>query len=269
MINHTHDLFNVIPTTYKEALSSNEKKRCQEAITEELSSMTQEEVFENVSIKDALNEVPHNSILSTKWVCVKKCKPERYKAQLVAQGFKQIHGINFDETFAPTATFRVLHLLFSIACTNNWPIWTFDVKVAFLHSLIDKPVYVWPPKGIVVPKNTILKLQKALYGTKQAARCWWLHLKEILGQIGFQPNNEDQSTYCYETDQGKAILWIHVDDGVLTASTKKILNEISDELDKALKVKWDTSISGLVGISITQTTNGVMHLVRKILYLNY
>ncbi|MBW0511889.1 hypothetical protein O181_051604, partial [Austropuccinia psidii MF-1] len=104
-------------------------------------------------------------------------------------------------TFAPTPTFGALCLLFSVACTNNWPIQTFDVKVAFLHSLIDKPVYVWPPKGMDILKHTILKLRKALYGTKQAARCWWLHLKEILGWIGFTPNGEDQSTYCFETDQ--------------------------------------------------------------------
>ncbi|MBW0538379.1 hypothetical protein O181_078094 [Austropuccinia psidii MF-1] len=242
-INHTHDLCNLIPTTYKEALSSNEKIQWQEAITEELSSMIQEEVFKNVLIKDALNEVPHNSILSTKWVFVKKCKPKRYMARLVAQGFKQIHGINSDETFAPTPTPGALRLLFSISCTNNWPIWTFNFKVAFLHSLIDKPVYVRPPKGMVISKHTILKMRKALYGTKQAARY-----------------------------QGKAILWIHVDDGVLTASTNKILSEISDKLDKALKVKWDTSISGLVSILITQTTNGYAFsqkdLILKLLGLN-
>ncbi|MBW0519254.1 hypothetical protein O181_058969 [Austropuccinia psidii MF-1] len=255
-INHIHDLCNITPTTYKEAISSDEQVQWQAAIVEELNSMNQEKLFEDISIRNALKEVPHNSIFSTTWVFVRKHKPERYKAQLVARGFRQIHSINFDETFAPTPTFGALHLLFLIVCTNNWPIQTFDVKVAFLHSLIDKLVYVWPPKGINVPKHTILKLWKALCGTKQAARCWWLHLKMILEQIGLCPNGEDQSTYCYKTDKGRAILWIHVDDSVLTASTSKVLNDISNELNKAFKMKWDDTISSLVGISITCTDDG-------------
>ncbi|MBW0482535.1 hypothetical protein O181_022250 [Austropuccinia psidii MF-1] len=249
-INNTHDPLSTIPTTYKEAISSYEQGQWREAIKEELDSMNQEEIFEKFSIREALKEVPHNSVLHTKWVFVKKSK-----AFLVARGFKQIHSINFDETFSPTATFGTLLLLFSIVYTNNWPIWTFDVKVAFLHSLIDKPVYIWPPKGMDIPKHMVLKLQKELYGTKQAARCWWLQLETILEGIGFHPNGEDQSTYCHQIDQGRAILWSHFNDGVLTASTNKLMKDISHEMNEALKMKWDETISRFFGISITSSNN--------------
>ncbi|MBW0477132.1 hypothetical protein O181_016847 [Austropuccinia psidii MF-1] len=107
-----------------------------------------------------------------------------------------------------------------------------------------------------IPKHSILKLQKALYGTKQAARCWWLYLKKILQGIGFQPNGEDQSTYCYDTKQGKAILWIHVDDGVLTASNSELMDAISQKMNEALKMKWDEAICGLVSLSIIPSGNG-------------
>ncbi|MBW0570797.1 hypothetical protein O181_110512, partial [Austropuccinia psidii MF-1] len=190
-LNSSDDLSSTIPTNYKEAMSSPQATLWEQAINKELRSMAEQDVFIETSLQNALKEVPRESILSTKWVFAKKGKPERFKGQLVAQGFRQIHGINFEETFAPTPTFGALRMLFSIACRKKWTLRTFDMKVAFLHSLIDKPVYVWPPSGMNMPKFHVLKLKKALYGTKQASRCWWLHLKTILHQIGFKSNGED------------------------------------------------------------------------------
>ncbi|MBW0494318.1 hypothetical protein O181_034033 [Austropuccinia psidii MF-1] len=191
--------------------------------------MQTEDVFVPVDLNDALKEVPHESILGIKWVFTKK--PEQFQARLVARGFHQIHGINYDQTFSPTPTFNSLRLLFSKACSNNWNIRTFDVKVAFLHSLINKPVYVWPPMGINVPKFKVLKLNKALYGTKKASRCWWMHLKNILRTIGFESNGKDPSTYTLNQGNDQAIF-------------------------SYLKSKWDKKINGLVGISITETESG-------------
>ncbi|MBW0522566.1 hypothetical protein O181_062281 [Austropuccinia psidii MF-1] len=251
-----HDLLNSMPNSYKDAMNSHESNNWSCAIKDKLGIMAQEDVFEITSLKDALATVPHESICSTKCVFVKKDKPQRYKARLVARGFRQIHGINYEETFAPTPGFGALCLLFSTTCLNGWEVRTFDVKVAFLHSIIDKPVFVWPPQGMCVPKFNVLKLKKALYGTKQAARCWWLHLKEILTNIGFKSNSEDPSTYTYKGSRGEAILWIHVDDGALTTSSAELMDWISGELDKHLKIKWDSEITGLVGISIVNMGNG-------------
>ncbi|MBW0559598.1 hypothetical protein O181_099313 [Austropuccinia psidii MF-1] len=156
-----------ILSTYDGAMILIKKTDWIHAVGDEITSMEVEEVFTSVPLSNTSREVPHKSILGMKWVFTKK--PERFKAWLVAQGFWQIHGINYDKTFAPTPTFNLLRLLFSTACLQCWKIRTFDVKVAFLHSLIDKPVYVRPPKGMDVPKHNVLKLRKALYGTKQAS----------------------------------------------------------------------------------------------------
>ncbi|MBW0506566.1 hypothetical protein O181_046281 [Austropuccinia psidii MF-1] len=243
-----------IQSTYCKVMMSGHKTLWTQAITQEIKSMQTEDVFIPVDLNDALKEVPHESILGTKWVFTKK--PECFKARLVARGFCQIHGINYDETFAPIPTFNSLRLLFSTACLNNWSVRTFDVKVAFLHSLIDKPVYVWPPMGIDVPKFKVLKLNKALYGTKQASRCWWMHLKSILRTIGFESTGEDPSTYTLNQGNDQAILWVHIDNGALTASSPNLLNQISNQLNSYLKIKWDKKINGLVGISITENDNG-------------
>ncbi|MBW0491421.1 hypothetical protein O181_031136 [Austropuccinia psidii MF-1] len=165
-MNSTHDISQTVPTNYKEALKSEENENWKSAMNDEMNSMRKENVFLTVNINTALQETPRESILRTKWVFVKKSKPERYKARLVARGFRQIQGINFDETFAPTPTFNALWLLFSTASLMKWEIKTFNVKVAFLHSFIDKPVFVWPLQGMEVPVHHVLKLNKALYGTK-------------------------------------------------------------------------------------------------------
>ncbi|MBW0480341.1 hypothetical protein O181_020056 [Austropuccinia psidii MF-1] len=106
------------------------------------------------------------------------------------------------------------------------------------------------------PKYTVLKLKKALYGTKQAAWCWWLHLKGILQQIGFKLSGKDQSTYFYHSSKGQAMLWIHVDDGALAGSSNSVIDFISSKLDRHLQIKWDEEIGSLVGLSIKQTNSG-------------
>ncbi|MBW0562844.1 hypothetical protein O181_102559 [Austropuccinia psidii MF-1] len=271
-LNSNCKLSNVIPTTYKEAFDSGDGDKWGSAINEELSSKHDEKVFTTVNLKEALRIVPRESILSSKWVFVKKEKPERYKARLVARGFRQIQGINFEKTFAPTPTFNSLRLLFSNAILMKWEIRTLDVKVAFLHSFIDKPVYIWPPQGLSVSKHHVIKLEKALYGTKQAARCWWLHLKQILLKIGFIANKEDPSTYSFQSEEGMAMLWIHVDDGAITASSNKLMKYLVSQLNNKLKIKWDEEINKIVGLTIEKGIKGYkfhqQDLIEKLIHFN-
>ncbi|MBW0484572.1 hypothetical protein O181_024287 [Austropuccinia psidii MF-1] len=158
--------------------------------------------------------------------------------------------------FAPTPTLNALRLLFSTACLHKLPIKTFDVKVAFLHSLIDKPVFIWNPQGMTNEIFKVLKLKKALYGTKQASCCWRLHLKDILQHIGFRPNDEDPSTYIFQQETERSILWVHVDNGEITSSSNGLMMEIIEKLNKKIKIKWDDEIGNLVGITIKKRKEG-------------
>ncbi|MBW0538332.1 hypothetical protein O181_078047 [Austropuccinia psidii MF-1] len=265
------DPVSIHPTHYRDIINSPEQDSWLLAVKEELSSMNEQDVFDVIEMRDALRMVKTEDILSTRWVFTKKHHPDRFKARLVARGFRQTKDINFSETFAPTPTFGALRLLLAISCDRKWPIRTFDVKVAFLHSLIDMPVYVWPPQGMAIDKFKVLKLKKALYGTKQAARCWWLHLTGILRNIGFSPNDEDPSTYTLNCDRGQALLWIHVDDGAITASSQDLMDSISMKLSSHLKIKWDKEVSGLVGLNIEPYSGGYYisqaELINKIINL--
>ncbi|MBW0563877.1 hypothetical protein O181_103592 [Austropuccinia psidii MF-1] len=98
-------------------------------------------------------------------------------------------------------------------------------------------------------KFKVLKLKKALYGTKKGARCWWLHLKDILQYIGFRPN-------VFQRETERALLWVHVDDGASTASSNGLMMEIMEKLNKKLKIKRDNEIGNLVGIAIEKRKKG-------------
>jgi hypothetical protein len=163
------------PSTHKQALESNYCVEWSATIDAEIGMMLKLEVWEEVP------EAEGQDILTCWWVFALKRDQlgdiTKFKVRIVAQGFKQIQGWNFSETFAPTPTFSSLRLLLAMASHHGWPIASFDVKSAFLHSDIDHDVYIRPPPGVQVRPGCVLKLRKALYGTCQAARCWWLHLK--------------------------------------------------------------------------------------------
>lgn len=127
---------------------------------------------------EVLEEDPSLKIAGSRWVFVVKRNSDHmilcFKAWFVVQGFTQELGVDCFAIFAPTASLSSLRLLFALAEINKWEINTFDVSTAYLHSPIDKDIYVRPPVELCPElKGKVLKLKKALYSTKQAPRCWW------------------------------------------------------------------------------------------------
>ena len=121
--------------------------------------------------------------IGTKWVFKNKQGEDgdvvRNKASLVAQGFCQKEGIDFEETFAPVARLESIRILLAFAASKGFKLFQMDVKSAFLNGYIEEEVYVRQPPGFENPKfpNRVFKLQKALYDLKQAPRAWYGRLK--------------------------------------------------------------------------------------------
>ncbi|GJU17361.1 putative ribonuclease H-like domain-containing protein [Tanacetum coccineum] len=127
--------------------------------------------------------------IGTKWVYRNK-KDERgivvrNKARLVAQGYKQEEGIDYDEVFAPVARIEAIRLFLAYASFMNFLVYQMDVKSAFLYGTIEEEVYVSQPLGFVDPKfpEKVYKVEKALYGLHQAPRAWYETLSTIAGDI--------------------------------------------------------------------------------------
>jgi hypothetical protein len=134
------------------------------------------------------------------------------------------------DTFAHTATFISLCLLLTVAAKCNWPVYSFDLVAAYPQLPISKEVWVQPPEELEFPKDHACQLQKALYGTKQAARCWWKHLKGKLKELGYFPSQFDNSLYILQHQTQHSAIWVHVNDGVVTGFSDAMLKQLEQDL---------------------------------------
>lgn len=155
------------PWNYNEA---KELKVWREACGEELSSIERKKTWNLVELPTRAKPI------GLKWVFKIKRNSDgsinKYKARLVAKGYVQKHGINFDEVFAPVARIETICFIIALAASEGWEVHHLDVKTAFLHGELSKEVFVSQPEGYEEEgsKGMVYKLNKALYGLRQAPR---------------------------------------------------------------------------------------------------
>nr|GFB91930.1 hypothetical protein [Tanacetum cinerariifolium] len=157
---------------YKAAMLDPDMVIWQGAMDEEMNSMKVMKVW------IAVNLSPNAKVVRSKWPYKKKPdmdgKVHTYKAHLVAKGCTQTYVIDHEETFSPVADIRAIRILIAIAAYYDYEIWQIDVKTASLNGRLDEDIYMEQPKGYVDPKypNRVCKLQRSIYGLKQASRQW-------------------------------------------------------------------------------------------------
>src|ERR1044072_4960944 len=172
---------------------------------DELSQFTRNEVWNLVPRPEGIN------VIGTKWIFKNKSDESgtvtRNKARLVAQGYTQIEGIYFDETFAPVARLESIRLLLGVSCLLKFRLYQMDVKSVFLNGYLNEEVYVEQPKGFVDPHHPkyVYKLRKALYGLKQAPRKWYERLTEFLISHGYHKGGIDKTLFV-KSDRGKLMI---------------------------------------------------------------
>lgn len=201
-------------------------------------------------------------MVSSKWVFAHRMNAEgeivKRKARFVVRGFTQKEGIDFKETFAPTARFTSLMIMIPIAAKFGWIIRGFDIVAAYPHSPIDEDFYVKPAEGFPLKDGRkVLHLKRALYGTKQAARCWWEHFSTVLSGMGCKFCINDQSLYVLQYKEDTALIWIHVNDGAICASSIGIASFIRERLLKSFDVTWTEELEQIVGIKISRSSKGI------------
>jgi hypothetical protein len=121
----------------------------------------------------------------------------RNKVRLIAQGFSQVEGLDFEETFAHVARLETIRILLAFAASKGFKFYQMDVKNAFLNGVIQKEVYIRQPPGFENPKylNRVYKFSKALYELKQASRAWYARLKTFLLEHGYVMGSVDKTLY--------------------------------------------------------------------------
>jgi len=182
------------------------------------------------------------NIFGTKWIFKNKTDEHgtvvRNKARLVAQGYTQIEGVDFDETFAPVARLESIRILLSIACHLDFKLYQMDVMSAFLNGVLQEEVYVEQPKGFQDPHHPhhLYKLKKALYGLKQAPRAWYERLTTYLLAKGFTTGQADRTLFIRKQGTHKLIAQIYVDDIIFGATLDSLAHEFSEEMKKEFEM---------------------------------
>eukprot|EP00253_Pinus_taeda_P024645 PITA_24645 len=133
---------------------------------------------------------PRRKLFRYKWVYRTKSAADgqitRQKARLVAKGFQKVHGIDYDETFAPVAKMDSIRLTLAIASTQGWEVHQMDVKNAFLHRDLLEEIYMEQPHGFIQDSSLVYILKKSLYGLKQASRAWYAKMDSFLLSQSFE-----------------------------------------------------------------------------------
>jgi hypothetical protein len=137
--------------------------------------------------------------VDSKWVFRLKRGPdgeiEKHKARVVAKGFTQIEGLDYDETFAPVVKFTSIRILLAITTHNNLEIHQIDIKTAFLNGELKEEIYLKPPLGANINKALVWRLLKPLYGLKQARRQWYQKVHAQFTAISFVRLEADYSVF--------------------------------------------------------------------------
>jgi transposase InsO family protein len=196
------------PHTHAQATASPQRDKWQAAMDEEIAS---QESNESWTVVDRASVPAGKRVLPCRWVYKLKLgkdgSVDRFKARLVAKGFVQQSGIDYTETYAPVMSYRTLRVLLSLAAREDLEIKQFDVVTAFLHARITEELYMELPPGYT-QDGKVARLNKAVYGIKQAPRAWNTEFHRALSSLGLRRLNTDACVYVL----GKLILGIFVDD---------------------------------------------------------
>ena len=244
------------PQTYSQALKSDYKLEWQKAMLEEIESLLKNETWSFEDIP------PGRNIVKNKWVFRIKVKSdgtiERFKARLVAKGFTQTPGMDYTETFAPTARAESIRIILSITGAEGLFMIQFDIKTAYLNSTIQELIYMDLPTGFeeylhkrfLGCRGKVCRILKGLYGLKQSARGWNKTFSDFLKEYALIQSSADPCIF-YSTQAPRLILALWVDDGLVVCSDNSLLNKMISHL----KTKFEVTLGDAdvyVGLHITR-----------------
>jgi transposase InsO family protein len=243
------------PISYHEAVNSPDKEKWLAAMRDELKSIQENKTW-------ILCDLPWGrKCIGSRWVFkVKKDgnnKIMKYKARVVAKGYSQIAGLDFEDTFAPVVRIESVRHLFAIAAFYGLYILQIDAKTAFLNGDSDLELYISQIEGFEDRRNPhkVLRLRKSLYGLKQAPRIWYLLLCSQIISLGFEALVSDSSIYYSSIRM--VFLAVYVDDILIFGKSQQSCVEIYDLLARQFKMENLGPPKTFLGLNILRTNGEI------------
>jgi len=227
------------------------------AMEQELASVEQNSTWELVNLPAG-----HRPI-SLKWVFKLK-KNElgaviKHKAMLVARGFVQYEGIDYDDAFAPVARMEFVRVLLALAAQKGWCVHHMDVKSAFLNGDLKEEVYVQQPPGytVVGEEGKVYRPHKALYGLRQAPRAWNAKLDNTLKALGFQQSAHEAAMYRRGSGRTVLLVGVYVDDLIITGAGEDEVEAFKAQMKQIFDMSDLGALSFYLGVEVHQDATGI------------
>ncbi|GJW34290.1 retrovirus-related pol polyprotein from transposon TNT 1-94 [Tanacetum coccineum] len=183
----------------------------------------------------------------------------RNKARLIAKGYAQEEGIDFEESFALVARLEAVRIFVAYATHKSFLIYQMDVKTAFLNGPLKEEVYVEQPDGFVDPDHPdkVYRLRKSIYGLKQASRAWYDELSKFLISKGFTKGIIGPTLFTIKYGEDILLVKIYVDDIIFGSTNPKF----SKRFTKLMHGRFEMSLMGemkfFLGLQIHQSPRGI------------
>ncbi len=251
----------------EETLTCENSKEWESAMQEEYDSLMVNNTWTLVPLPKGRKPI------SCKWVF--KIKQgvngdvERYKARLVARGFTQTYGVDYNETFAHVTKFTSICCIPALAALEDIEIHQMDVKIAFLNGKLEKEIYMEQPQGFVHQgdEHLVCKLHKSLYGLKQSPRAWNQKLNAFLKSIEFMKSEADPSVYVARVGDVKFFIVVYVDDLILVCNDQNKLLQIKEKLSQKFEMKNLGELHFFLGMEVERNHDERLLRINQIKYL--
>ncbi|GKC22419.1 retrovirus-related pol polyprotein from transposon TNT 1-94 [Tanacetum coccineum] len=219
--------------------------------------------YERLQVWELVTRLDGKNIIALKWLWKNKCDAEhiviRNKSRLVAKGYRQEEGIDFEKSFAPVARLEDVRMFIAYAAHKNITIFQMDVKIAFLNGPIKEEVYVSQLEGFIDPEfpDHVYRLKKALYDLKQAPRAWYGKLSSFLIENGFTKGIVDPTLFTRRHGEDIILVQVYVDD-IIFGSTNPDFSKCFANL---MKNNFEMSMMGelkfFLGLQVHQSPRGI------------
>jgi len=251
------------PTNIEDAFSGEHSHQWKEATKSEYDSLVGNNTWELVPPPDGKNVVGSHSVFKVKRDA--DGSVQRFKARLVAQGYSQGKGIDYQEVFSPVACYNSIRALFALANTCDWDIHQMDLKTALLQGDLDEEIFMKQPEGYIDEErpNHVYRLNKSIYGLKQAARCWNSSIDTFLLSTEYRKCTADPCVYMksvkrQDSEIDFVIIALYVDDILLFSNNSEMLKRENLALARRFDVEDQGELHYVLGMCVKRD-RGLRH----------
>lgn len=248
------------PRNFKEAM---EQKIWWDSMAKEITAFEVNKMFSVVDLPPGKKAIGNMWIYKYKYNADGTMETPKYR--LVVLGNRQVKGRSFIETFAPVAKMTTIRCLLRVVAGKGWIMHQMDVHNTFLYGDLKEEVYMKLPQGFQHSggPNKVCKLHKAIYGLRQAPRCWFAKLTTALKRFGFQHSYADYSLFVYLKGNVELRVLIYVNDLLICGNNKDFLTKFKEHLGKCFHMKDLGKLKYFLGIEVGRGEEGFMLTQRK------